>query len=154
MVLVDDNFASIVAAVREGRRVWANIRKILVFNMPVNLAQGTSVMYAFILSFSNAPLTALQVCVERERFFWSVAAVLAPPGPRIVCCLFSVCVCVRCVVWIVCSCRRRLSLPLSPPLTTCLERHRLAEYVCCVVTATDSVLLPWHLRRPHAVVDN
>jgi magnesium-transporting ATPase (P-type) len=30
MVLVDDNFASIVAAVREGRRVWTNIRKILV----------------------------------------------------------------------------------------------------------------------------
>jgi hypothetical protein len=31
-------------AVEQGRRVWANIRKILVFNMPVNLAQGTSVM--------------------------------------------------------------------------------------------------------------
>lgn len=30
MVLVDDNFASIVAAVKEGRRVWTNIRKILV----------------------------------------------------------------------------------------------------------------------------
>jgi magnesium-transporting ATPase (P-type) len=33
MVLADDNFASIVAAVREGRRVWDNIRKILVFNL-------------------------------------------------------------------------------------------------------------------------
>ncbi len=30
MVLADDNFASIVAAVREGRRVWDNLRKILV----------------------------------------------------------------------------------------------------------------------------
>ena len=39
MVLADDNFATIVAAVREGRRVWDNIRKILVFNLPVNLAQ-------------------------------------------------------------------------------------------------------------------
>ena len=39
MVLADDNFATIVAAVREGRRVWDNIRKILIFNLPVNLAQ-------------------------------------------------------------------------------------------------------------------
>jgi magnesium-transporting ATPase (P-type) len=30
MVLADDNFSSIVAAVKEGRRVWTNIRKILV----------------------------------------------------------------------------------------------------------------------------
>jgi hypothetical protein len=32
-----------------------------IFNMPVNLAQGTSVMYAYIIGFSQAPLTALQV---------------------------------------------------------------------------------------------
>lgn len=29
----------IVAAVREGRRVWDNLRKILLFNLPVNFAQ-------------------------------------------------------------------------------------------------------------------
>jgi len=29
--------------------------------MPVNLAQGTSVMYGYIIGFANAPLTALQV---------------------------------------------------------------------------------------------
>jgi cation transport ATPase len=39
MVLADDNFASIVAAVRQGRRVWDNLRKILIFNLPVNFAQ-------------------------------------------------------------------------------------------------------------------
>eukprot|EP00775_Hariotina_reticulata_P003424 gene3424-3696_t len=61
MVLADDNFASIVAAVREGRRVWDNIRKILVFNLPVNLAQGTSVLYSYVLSMPATPLTALQV---------------------------------------------------------------------------------------------
>ncbi len=61
MVLADDNFASIVAAVQEGRRVWDNIRKILIFNLPVNLAQGLSVLYAYILVLDNPPLTALQV---------------------------------------------------------------------------------------------
>jgi magnesium-transporting ATPase (P-type) len=34
MVLADDNFATIVTAVREGRRVWDNLRKILLFNLP------------------------------------------------------------------------------------------------------------------------
>jgi P-type E1-E2 ATPase len=61
MVLADDNFASIVAAVREGRRVWDNLRKILLFNLPVNFAQGMSVMWAYIVGFSDAPLTAKQV---------------------------------------------------------------------------------------------
>lgn len=35
--------------------------QILVFNLPVNLAQGTSVLYAYILGLPAAPLTALQV---------------------------------------------------------------------------------------------
>eukprot|EP00879_Flechtneria_rotunda_P004077 GHRR01004322.1.p1 GENE.GHRR01004322.1~~GHRR01004322.1.p1 ORF type:complete len:859 (+),score=261.06 GHRR01004322.1:236-2812(+) len=35
MVLADDNFATIVDAVKEGRRVWDNLRKILLFNLPV-----------------------------------------------------------------------------------------------------------------------
>lgn len=34
---------TIVAAVREGRRVWDNLRKILLFNLPVNFAQGGSI---------------------------------------------------------------------------------------------------------------
>jgi hypothetical protein len=33
----------IVAAVREGRRVWDNLRKILLFNLPVNFAQGGAI---------------------------------------------------------------------------------------------------------------
>jgi magnesium-transporting ATPase (P-type) len=35
MVLADDNFTSIVAAVKEGRRVWDNIVRLLLFNLPV-----------------------------------------------------------------------------------------------------------------------
>lgn len=52
---------SIVAAVQEGRRVWDNIRKILIFNLPVNLAQGLSIMYSYILGLKYPPITALQV---------------------------------------------------------------------------------------------
>ncbi|KAI8475578.1 MAG: cation transporting ATPase [Monoraphidium minutum] len=61
MVLADDNFATIVAAVKEGRRVWDNLRKILLFNLPVNFAQGTSIFWAYVLGFKEAPLTAIQV---------------------------------------------------------------------------------------------
>eukprot|EP00878_Enallax_costatus_P016801 GHUV01017632.1.p1 GENE.GHUV01017632.1~~GHUV01017632.1.p1 ORF type:complete len:499 (+),score=115.77 GHUV01017632.1:381-1877(+) len=60
MVLADDNFATIVAAVKEGRRVWDNLRKILLFNLPVNFAQGTSIFWAYVIGF-QAPLTAIQV---------------------------------------------------------------------------------------------
>ncbi|KAI8475580.1 MAG: calcium transporting ATPase [Monoraphidium minutum] len=61
MVLADDNFATIVAAVKEGRRVWDNLRKILLFNLPVNFAQGTSIFWAYAFGFKEAPLTAIQV---------------------------------------------------------------------------------------------
>lgn len=65
MVLADDNFASIVAAVKEGRRVWDNIRKILIFNLPVNLAQGCVILYSYIVGLKTTPLTALQVGLLR-----------------------------------------------------------------------------------------
>eukprot|EP00961_Rhodomonas_salina_P180792 2440219-Rhodomonas_salina.1 len=48
-VLADDNFATIVEAVQEGRRVWDNLVKILLYNMPVNLAQGLSVFFAYVV---------------------------------------------------------------------------------------------------------
>ena len=39
MILADDNFATIVKAVREGRGVYDNLRKILAFALPTNFAQ-------------------------------------------------------------------------------------------------------------------
>ena len=50
MVLADDNFSTILAAVREGRRVWDNLRKILTFNLPCNFAQGMSVFLPLFLT--------------------------------------------------------------------------------------------------------
>ena len=61
MVLADDNFASIVKAVEEGRRVWDNLRKILIFNLPVNIAQGTSIFWSYVIGFYYVPLTAVQI---------------------------------------------------------------------------------------------
>eukprot|EP00879_Flechtneria_rotunda_P008837 GHRR01009257.1.p1 GENE.GHRR01009257.1~~GHRR01009257.1.p1 ORF type:complete len:212 (+),score=53.97 GHRR01009257.1:507-1142(+) len=61
MVLADDNFATIVDAVKEGRRVWDNLRKILLFNLPVNFAQGFCIFWAYVIGFEEPPLTAIQV---------------------------------------------------------------------------------------------
>ena len=61
MILADDNFATIVTAVREGRVVWDNLRKVLLINTPINNAQGMSVLFGMILGLDEAPLTPIQV---------------------------------------------------------------------------------------------
>merc|ERR1712110_40368 len=61
MILADDNFATIVAAVKEGRVVWDNLRKVLLFNTPVNNAQGLTVTFGLIASLPYSPLTPIQV---------------------------------------------------------------------------------------------
>jgi len=60
MVLADDNFASIAYAVREGRRVYDNLKKTILFILPTNLAQGLLVIAA-LLAGAQAPLTPLQI---------------------------------------------------------------------------------------------
>jgi Ca2+-transporting ATPase len=59
MVLADDNFATIVNAVEEGRKVYDNIRKTITFILPTNGAQGLAIMLA-VLSGSILPVTPLQ----------------------------------------------------------------------------------------------
>lgn len=60
MVLADDNFASITAAVREGRTVYNNIEKAILFMLPTNVAQGLVIMAAIFVGFT-APITAPQI---------------------------------------------------------------------------------------------
>ena len=61
MILADDNFATIIVAVREGRVVWDNLRKVLLVNTPINNAQGMTVLFGLVFGLSEPPLTAIQV---------------------------------------------------------------------------------------------
>jgi calcium-translocating P-type ATPase len=60
MVLADDNFASITAAVREGRTVYNNIEKAILFSLPTNVAQALVIMAAIFIGFT-VPITAPQI---------------------------------------------------------------------------------------------
>jgi len=60
MVLLDDNFASIVAAVREGRVVHDNIRKVVAWTLPTNGGEVMTVIAALLFGFT-LPMSAVQI---------------------------------------------------------------------------------------------
>ncbi len=60
MVLADDNFASIVNAIEEGRTVYDNIRKALLFILPTNGAESLVLMAAILLGIIM-PITPAQI---------------------------------------------------------------------------------------------
>ena len=60
MVLADDNFASITAAVKEGRTVYNNIEKAILFMLPTNVAQALVILVAIFVGFTT-PITAPQI---------------------------------------------------------------------------------------------
>jgi cation-transporting P-type ATPase F len=60
MVLTDDNFASIEAAVEEGRSVFANLIKFITFALPTNLGQGLIIMTA-VLAGIALPILPVQI---------------------------------------------------------------------------------------------
>jgi magnesium-transporting ATPase (P-type) len=60
MVLADDNFASITAAVREGRTVFNNIEKAILFMLPTNGGQGLTILAAVMLGLTM-PATPPQI---------------------------------------------------------------------------------------------
>ena len=60
VVLADDNFATIAAAVKMGRTIYDNLRKAIVFMLPTNGAQGLVIFVAMLVGMT-LPITPLQV---------------------------------------------------------------------------------------------
>ena len=60
LVLSDDNFATIAAAVREGRTVQDNLRKVISFELPTNAGEAATVVLALLLGLA-LPITAIQI---------------------------------------------------------------------------------------------
>ena len=60
LVLADDDFASIAAAVREGRTVWDNLKKVVSWTLPTNAGESMTVILALLLGLA-LPVTAVQI---------------------------------------------------------------------------------------------
>ena len=60
LVLADDNFASIVAAVREGRTVYDNIKKVIGFEIPASAGEALTIVFALLIGMT-LPITPVQV---------------------------------------------------------------------------------------------
>jgi len=60
MVLADDNFASIASAVEEGRTVYENLRKAIVYILPTNGGEAAAIVVAILLGVT-LPITAVQI---------------------------------------------------------------------------------------------
>ncbi len=61
MVLADDNFASITHAIEEGRTVYDNIKKAILFILPSNGGEALIILAAILFGFHELPLTPVQI---------------------------------------------------------------------------------------------
>ncbi|MBN2242058.1 MAG: cation-transporting P-type ATPase [Acidobacteria bacterium] len=60
MILTDDNFATIESAVEEGRGVFGNLTKFIVWTLPTNMGEGMLIMLAIFLGLA-LPITPVQI---------------------------------------------------------------------------------------------
>ncbi len=61
MVLADDNFASISRAIHEGRTIYDNLKKTILFLLPTNGAEALMVLAAVVLAMEHLPITPVQI---------------------------------------------------------------------------------------------
>ncbi|MDW8444914.1 MAG: HAD-IC family P-type ATPase [Acetobacteraceae bacterium] len=85
MVLADDNFATIAAAVREGRTVYDNLKKTLLFILPTNGGQAASVIVSVLAGLTALPVTPVQILWVNLVVAVTLALALAfePPEPDV-----------------------------------------------------------------------
>lgn len=69
MVLADDNFATIVAAVEEGRHAWNNLQKAILYTLPTNAAQAMLIMGAIFMA-AFVPLFGERFVLEPVQILW------------------------------------------------------------------------------------
>jgi len=81
IVLADDNFASIVAAVSEGRVVYDNIRKVLAWTLPTNGGEVLAVAGALLLGLT-LPLSTAQILWINMALTITLGLVLAFEPPE------------------------------------------------------------------------
>ncbi|MCC1495360.1 cation-transporting P-type ATPase [Alcanivorax sp. 1008] len=83
IVLLDDNFATLAAAVRAGRTVYDNLKKSIVFFLPINGGESGSLIIA-LLAGLTLPITAVQILwvnmVSSVALAMSLAFEPAEPG--------------------------------------------------------------------------
>jgi magnesium-transporting ATPase (P-type) len=84
MVLLDDNFVSIVAAVHEGRTVYDNIRKVIAWTIPTNGGEALTVITAIFAGFAM-PMSPVQILWINLILTVTLGLVLAfePPEPGV-----------------------------------------------------------------------
>jgi magnesium-transporting ATPase (P-type) len=81
MILQDDNFATIEAAIRQGRCTYDNLRKLIAFILPTSIAQGISIAVAVFIG-QPAPLTSVQILYVNMVTAATLGLVLAIEKPE------------------------------------------------------------------------
>jgi magnesium-transporting ATPase (P-type) len=126
LVLTDDNFASIDHAVREGRTIFDNIKKSLLFILPTNGGEAGVILLAVLLGLA-LPVTAAQILWINMVTTVTLAIALAfePPEPGVM---------------------QRPPRPPSEPLITRLLLLRVV-YVSLLMTGMAFWVFEWEIAR-------
>ncbi len=130
MVLTDDNFASIVAAVHEGRTVYDNIRKVVAWTLPTNGGEVLCIIIALLLGMT-LPMTAVHILWINLVLTVTLGLSLAfePPEPGV------------------------MARPPRSPKSALISPHMLwrIALVSLLFTAGAFGIFEWALQRGHDV---